>query len=622
MDVHKSALLSVFDAKQRLEVPLFQRQYVWHEEQQWLPLWEDIERKFSEALEGRQDAPNHFLGAMVLDQKQTPTGHVVVRQVIDGQQRLTTLQIFLAAYRDFCREQNCNLLAEECDKFLFNTGMMSDPETDKFKVWPTQLDRPQFIDVISSGSREELLKRHPLRRRQYARKPEPRPRMVEAYLFFFNQLKIFFLGDDGEKPIASDFPIADRVDECFQTLRSALMVVVIDLQKDDDPQVIFETLNARGEPLLPADLLRNFIFFRVNRAGLNVEEAYQKYWSPFDEDFWREEVKQGRLVRPRSDLFMQHFLASHQGQDIPIKHLYVEYRHWLEVAKPFPSIQKELESLSRQGAHFKRIIAPESNDVIYELCSFLELFDIRTAYPLLLALLEANLSDHEWSKVSAILESYLLRRAVCNLGTKNYNRIFLSLTRGMRKDETFNAEALKELLFSQTGESSFWPDDAVFSQALLSNPLYGPLNNPKLVHIYKRLNSTYMSSKSEAVKFSEPPSIEHIMPQSWIENWPLSDNSKGMNFSELFTAEADDPRAVKSRARDAAIQTLGNLTILSAALNSAQSNYHWKKKRPELLKHSLLPINQKLSEMETWDENAIAVRGKELLGKALRIWQR
>lgn len=194
MDVHKSALLSVFDAKQRLEVPLFQRQYVWHEEQQWLPLWEDIERKFSEALEGRQDAPNHFLGAMVLDQKQTPTGHVVVRQVIDGQQRLTTLQIFLAAYRDFCREQNCNLLAEECDKFLFNTGMMSDPETDKFKVWPTQLDRPQFIDVISSGSREELLKRHPLRRRQYARKPEPRPRMVEAYLFFFNQLKIFFLG--------------------------------------------------------------------------------------------------------------------------------------------------------------------------------------------------------------------------------------------------------------------------------------------------------------------------------------------------------------------------------------------------------------------------------------------
>src|SRR5258707_5813116 len=111
MDVHKSSLLAVFDAKQRLEVPLFQRQYVWSEEQQWLPLWEDIERKFAEALDGRLGAPTHFLGAMVLDQKQTPTGHVVVRQVIDGQQRLTTLQIFLSAYTDFCREQACAALA-------------------------------------------------------------------------------------------------------------------------------------------------------------------------------------------------------------------------------------------------------------------------------------------------------------------------------------------------------------------------------------------------------------------------------------------------------------------------------------------------------------------------------
>lgn len=180
MNVNKSPVLTVFDAKQRLEVPLFQRQYVWSEEQQWLPLWEDIERKFIEALEGRTDAPKHFLGAMVLDQMQTPTGHVVVRQVIDGQQRLTTLQIFIAAYRDFCRHQSCDALAGECDKFLFNTGMMADPEVDRFKVWPTQLDRPQFMDVIASGSRDEVLKRHPLRRKPYARKPDPRPRMVEA----------------------------------------------------------------------------------------------------------------------------------------------------------------------------------------------------------------------------------------------------------------------------------------------------------------------------------------------------------------------------------------------------------------------------------------------------------
>jgi Protein of unknown function DUF262 len=360
MDVHKSSLLDVFTAKQRLEVPLFQRQYVWSEEQQWLPLWEDIERKFTEALEGRREAPNHFLGAMVLDQKQTPTGHVVIRQVIDGQQRLTTLQIFLAAYRDFCKGQACDAIAGECDKFLFNTGMMSDPKVDQFKVWPTQLDRVQFSDVLLSGSREEVIKRHPLTKKPYARNYDPRPRMVAAYLYFFDRLRVFFLGEEGDVPVANEHPLPTRVDECFQTLKNGLMIVVIDLQKDDDPQVIFETLNARGEPLLPADLLRNYVFFRAGREkGVDVEGVYQKYWSGFDEEFWREEVKQGRLVRPRSDLFMQHFLASRQGRDIPIKHLYVEHRHWIEMEQPFPSVTSELAALSRQREAFRRIVAPD-----------------------------------------------------------------------------------------------------------------------------------------------------------------------------------------------------------------------------------------------------------------------
>ncbi len=619
MDVHKTSLLAVFDAKQRLEVPLFQRQYVWSEEQQWFPLWEDIERKFTETLEGRKDAPNHFLGAMVLDQKQTPTGHVVVRQVIDGQQRLTTLQIFLSAYRDFCKEQDCGALAEECDKFLFNTGMMADPLVDKFKVWPTQLDRKQFSDVVSSGSRDELINRHPKRWKKYARNPDPRPRMVEAYLFFFDKLKEFFLGAGDEAPLGVEYPIATRVDECFQTLRSGLMVVVIDLQQDDDPQVIFETLNARGEPLLPADLLRNYIFFRAGRERLNVEEVYEKYWTGFDDEFWREEVKQGRLFRPRSDLYMQHFLASRQGQDIPIKHLYVEYRHWIEASRPFPNVTEELATLARQGEHFRSIVSPKLGDPAYELCRFLEAFDIRTAYPLLLALMDAQISAEEWKKISNILESYLLRRAVCNLGTKNYNRIFLSLTRNLRKDG-FGAEQLRSTLFNQTGESAVWPDDVVFREAWLKKPLYGPLNSPKLVHIFGRLNQTYMSTKSESLSFSEQPSVEHILPQEWIANWPLLDGSKGMGLLELFDADDDDPRAVATRARDIALQTLGNLTILSTGLNSAQSNLGWTQKRPEMMRHSLLPLNQSLLELEKWNEDSIQSRALELFERARQIW--
>lgn len=621
MDVHKSSLLAIFDAKQRLEVPLFQRPYVWSEEGEWLPLWEDIERKFVEALEARTDAPVHFLGAIVLDQKQTPTGHVVVRQVIDGQQRLTTLQIFLATFRDFSKEHGCLALASECDKFLFNTGMMADREVDQFKVWPTQLDRAQFMDVIGSGSRAELLKRHPIRRRPYARQPDPRPRMVEAYLYFFSRLEQFFLGDSGEPPLASDVSLDMRMDECFQTLRNALMVVVIDLQKDDDPQVIFETLNARGQPLLPADLLRNYIFFRVGRAKLDAEATYQKYWSHFDDRFWRTEVKQGRLTRPRSDLFMQHFLASHQGQDVPIKHLYVEYRHWIERSLPFPDVETELATLARQGSHFRSIIAPNPTDPTYELSKFLDAFDIRTAYPLILALMDAGLDNTEWGRITAILESYLLRRAICNLGTKNYNRVFLSLTRSLRR-EGFSSERLRDLLLTGLGESSLWPDDTEFSEAWLHKPLYGLLNNPKLVYILTRLNRTFMSAKSEPIVFTAAPTVEHVMPQNWPQHWPLRDGSKGLTMWDPLLTSNTDPRAVASRARNVAVQTIGNLTLLSAALNSAQSNAGWKEKKAALMTHALLPINLDLQNYSIWDEATINQRGQSLLSRALTLWSR
>src|SRR5260370_37120073 len=136
--------------------------------------------------------------------------------------------------------------------------------------------------------------------------------MVEAYVYFYGQLRDFFIGTETERPIAGERPLPSRLEECFTALKSALKAVVIDLERDDDAQVIFETLNARGEPLLPADLLRNFIFLRAARQDEDQQALYEKYWKDFDDDFWRHQIKQGRLLRPRSDLFMQHFLTLQQ----------------------------------------------------------------------------------------------------------------------------------------------------------------------------------------------------------------------------------------------------------------------------------------------------------------------
>jgi len=614
-------LLAIFEKKMRLEVPLFQRQYVWNKEKHWEPLWEDISRKFSEYIEGRIDAPVHFLGAMVLDQKQTPTTHVEKRQIIDGQQRLTTFQIFLAAFRDFSREKGHEALAKECEGFILNTGMMTSPDVEKFKIWPTQLDQGQFSDVVSLRSRIELEKKYPPIKKRFTRKLEPRPRMIEAYSFFFEELEEFFISNGNNYPCLPDALIEQRLEECFNALKNALKVVVIDLDQDDDAQVIFETLNARGEPLLPFDLVRNYIFLRAARRGESQDALYNQYWRKFDDPFWREEVKQGRLLRPRSDLFLQHYLASRQFVDIPVKHLFVEYKFWIEKQKIFSTIEEELTILSRQGNDFRRILEPKEGDPLKELVTFLDIFDVRTCYPLLLSILNVNIDDQSWKEISTTLESYLLRRAVCGLTTKNYNRIFLLLTRNIRRDGVTPDNLLSQLA-DLVGNSSEWPSDAIFGEALRSVNIYHVLNNPKVVYLLKRLDETFYEKKMEGILFKHGLTIEHILPQTWIEHWSLPDGRKGLTEIELLKADTSDLRAIETRKRNAMIQTIGNLTILTQHLNSSVSNSPWNKKRPELLRHSLLPINQQLLNKEIWDESAILDRGESLIEHALKLWPR
>lgn len=621
MKANAIPVLGIFERKMRLEVPIFQRQYVWKQEEHWAPLWEDIERKFSEHLGGRKDAPVHFLGAMVLDSKQVPITHVEKRQVIDGQQRLTTLQIFLTAFRDFCREEHVDDLAEECDQYILNRGMMADADVDRFKVWPTQRDRVQFMDVVSAGSRVALETLHPVTHKKYARKPNPRPRMVEAYVFLHDQLRAYFLGSNGDKPLAVETPLKARLVECFGALKNSLQVVAIDLEPGDDPQVIFETLNSRGEPLLPADLLRNFIFLRAARGGESQEPLYQEYWARFDDPFWREEVKQGRLLRPRSDLFMQHFLASRQTVEIPIRHLFAEYKNWIERQRPFATVREELETLARQREDFRRVLDPRREDPIYDLATFLNAFDIRTSHPLLLALLDARLSDAQWKAISIALESYLLRRAVCDYTTKNYNRVFLALTKNLRRDG-MTPESLISQLESQTGESVEWPSDETFRDAWNSAHAYKTLGSLKLTHILRRLNDSYLTGKMESISINSPLTVEHILPNDWQEFWRLPDGSKGVPPTELRAADPADSRAAATRHRNAAVQTIGNLTLLTQKLNSAVSNGPWTNKKVEILNHSLLPLNQQLSQVTLWDEAAIEHRSAALFERALKLWPR
>ena len=234
-------------------------------------------------------------------------------------------------------------------------------------------------------------------------------------------------------------------------------------------------------------------------------------------------------------------------------------------------------------------------------------------------MLDANPSREEAVGVGRVIESYLIRRAVLGLTTQNYNRLFLQVTRALQQSG-FTARALAQELASVSGGTG-WPSDEAFQEAWMTQHIYHVMNNPRLVHVLKRLSDAFQDNRTGHVTVEGQLTVEHLLPQSWLEHWPLPDGSRGLTYEELISADRDDLRAAQTRERNQALHTIGNLTILPPGANSWVSNAPWQEKKPKILSTSLLPINpSSLYEAETWDEDAIRQRSMLLFEKALGIW--
>ncbi len=256
----------VFETSVRMMVPLFQRPYVWNESKNWEPLWEAVNTALERRLVDKKPRP-HFLGAIVLDQLDTFTGEVGARQVIDGQQRLTTLQITIAAIRDICAVYGQSEYQEAFKRLSTNFVPGKKDPASVLKVWPTNEDRPHFRKVMSVGSLESLAE-------AYDARPKAKTfghLMPDCYVYFHRQFSELLEGAEGEE-------LDTLLAGLFDTIREDLVLVVVDLDRGDDPQLIFETLNALGTPLLPSDLFKNFLFHQANQQGEDVEALHREYW--------------------------------------------------------------------------------------------------------------------------------------------------------------------------------------------------------------------------------------------------------------------------------------------------------------------------------------------------------
>ncbi|MEV6522127.1 DUF262 domain-containing protein [Longispora sp. NPDC051575] len=595
----------IFGHHTRYVVPLFQRPYVWNQVDQWEPLWSDVRTVADLLLEapqgyGAPPVPAHFLGAIVLDQPATPTGYITARRVIDGQQRLTTLQLLLDAAQLVIQELGAPRDAQALRILVLNDPSIAQNDDEVFKAWPTDCDQDAFRAAMSDSL--------PVTPEQ-AGTP-----IVRAHQFFVDQITAW--AQSGPQEVEA------RLNRLTMALRSHLKVVVIDLEPGDNAQVIFETLNHRGVPLLAADLIKNLLFQVAEAQFLDVRNLYDKYWAPLDRDYWRQRVARGRQYVPRIDVFVNYWLVMRLRKEVRADRIFADFRDHLR--RDQQNVEHLLAELAADAVIFERMEALPARSVPGRFrYRVIQAMDSAVVTPVFLWLLrwpEADLPLAQRDKALGALESWFVRRALCRLTSKDVNRLLLDLLGELhRVGPAVAGDTAESFLSGQQANSRFWPSDQMVADAVRVAPMYKALVRARIRMLLEALEDDRRTDFSEGALCPRNLTVEHVLPQAWREHW----DADGL----------DEAAAVR---RDGLVHTMGNLTLVNKKLNPSMSNRPWTAaesvsrglggagKRDQLLTHSTLKLNADIvaDHPDAWTEGTIQARTADLAAKLCRIWAR
>ncbi|HEX6455410.1 MAG TPA: DUF262 domain-containing protein [Solirubrobacterales bacterium] len=599
MEAEAQSFDAIFRRDVRYLVPVFQRRYTWDRERQWEPFWADV----LEVVDAYVDAagpngeaplgdelPTHFFGAIVVKLMQFGAGQLELREIIDGQQRLTTTQLLIGAAAQTLDRFGAGEQATELRSLSENRAYLTKGDPDAaFKVWPTKHDRDSFRAVMTGADPN----------------PGDRPDRIAAAFGYF---------EEAITDWAEAVPETER-DLHFQALeaviRTQLRLVWIDLDKQDNAQVIFETLNDRGAPLNAIDLVKNFVFQHEHGDG-GAEDLYERHWVWIEDDWWQKKIRLGRLDRVRADVFLQHWLQMRLGVEVNSDYLFKSF------AKMFENDSPEVSSLIPEFADDARIYRSfaeqPSGTRRGQFFDRLEVLNTTTPYPLLLFLFKLPpevLSAGQLDRCLEFIEDYLVRRMLVRGTTQGYNRLFTELVKDVRLDPSNSPEIIEVQLAKMEGGSRYWPRDEDVVTALTEGKAYGTgaIARDRLLDVLWEVErSCLRSDKHEDLPRPSGLQIEHIIPRAWTKNW--------------MTPEGDSAEDRRYREREESINKLGNLTLVTDRLNPSMSNSGWSEKQKALTGHSLLAINQQLVSRygERFDEASVRERGKYLAQQIVARW--
>ena len=561
MKATEAKLIEFLKKSPQFVIPIYQRTYSWTEKE-CRQLWDDIVRT------GRDDKlVAHFVGSIVYVEK--GLSNLTTQEpllVIDGQQRLTTLTLLLAALANALEKQEEGN-REPVDGFsprkLRNYYLLNPEEEGErhYKLILSQTDKASLIAVLDN-----------------VEQPKDQSLRVMANLDLFEEL------------------IAASRDDLATVCKGIAKLVVVDIalnRDQDNPQLIFESMNSTGRELSQADLIRNFVLM-----GLEPKlqtRLYEQFWRPMELDFGQE------AYGTHFDAFMRHYLTVKTGEIPRLDGIYDAFKqHSRSTAAAQQGVEELVKDVRHYAHYFCAMALGAEPDAELKL-AFHDLRELKVdvAYPFLLELYHdysnGLLPKADFAAVVRLIESYVFRRAICTIPTNSMNKTFSTFTKALKKDRYLESI---QAHFVMLPSYRRFPSDEEFRRDLQTRDLY---NFRSRSYWLRRLEN---HGRKERVVVDEY-TIEHIMPQN--EN--------------LSAGWKSDLGAEWERVQQSWLHTLGNLTL--TGYNSEYSDRPFKEKRDMEggFKISPLKLNAGLGQLDTWNEVAIKTRAGSLAESALDVWQ-
>lgn len=577
---------ALFRSPESYRIPQFQRPYAWKKSEQWEPLWEDVRKVAERYLEqdGEENVRPHFLGAIVLQLREARTGEVRKTLVVDGQQRLTTLQLLIKATQQVFQQMDYKQRAARLRELTENPDdQLGNDRDNKTKIRQSNLsDQKSFQEAIGGIVPADQGNQWPI---------------TQSYLYFKEEVEQWLRSgaDDASA----------RATALKKALTKYIQIAAIDLAEDEKPHVIFESLNARGESLTQSDLIKNTVMYEADVVD-DAEKASELWVGMFDGDQWWRESTSESTTRLQLDRFLNHWMIMKSRKSIARDKVASEFRALLD-KDPKPSIESVANDIKSSGMIYKDILENRDPYIKTLFLKRVMVIEMWAVMPLLIWLRKSDIPSNRLERCAQVLESYLGRRMLCGLGSHSLSTFFIRLLEKLHQEPSRRYDlTMTNHLSSTTSDSVVWPNDRMLLERIKERPLAGNVARRKMV--LEAIELELRGDRAEPLGSTDELTIEHIMPQKWETRWPLPEEKRNQEDVDI---------------RHERVKYLGNLTLTTGKLNASLSNAPWNEKQETLDKHSTLFLNKDLlsSAPPEWSEDTILERTDRLVRYIIKIWK-